>query len=234
MSGISRTKTGYSALGAAAFAIAVSMLILNFAVPRLGAAIVALPGDAIANRVWKRQPVTLRQLDTLVRSRKASLERAPNPDITRDLSRAYHEIWLVLPRERHRPVIEELARVTRLDVTYRPLNAYSWWRYGVAMHALARQPSPDAARAHHMSRIVQWNAGTLTAARVRESIRNWPAFTPDELALLKRELMTLWRRAPGSVMDVARNPVYRGYIRLMLAAEPGAVPDFDRRVRNLR
>ncbi len=203
-------------------------LLLGLAIPRFIAALAQVPGSAALRAVQDRRPVTVGELEHLVKSREAAASWTGSGQIRSDLALAR----LLLLEENERSGLatggQLQAAVSDLtgSLTRAPANTYAWARLAMARQMTGGMDG-KAARALAMSFLTGPREPELIEIRTRLTFDLWPAVSDEDRRLALSHIRFGFIVNPRLIAGLAGDKAARGIIRAALKGAPRQLKKFE-------
>jgi len=207
--------------------LALGAALVHLALPRLAAAVVALPGDPVAEALQAEARPGAADLATLREGRLQAADFIKSGRLATDLALA--DLALLAepgaPAEQARLLAEAVIELRR-GLALAPMDGFAWARLAYVL-APDGGPSPAAVAAWRMSILTAPAEPRLAYWRMALGLALRPALAPADRDRLDQQIRWAWKYSPRQLVELARRPDLTAIIRAALAADPAQAQRFD-------
>ena len=210
-------------------------LLLGLSIPRFIAALAQAPGSATLRALQDRRPVTVGELEHLVKSREAAASWTGSGQVRGDLALARLLLFEENRRSGRATKGQLQAAVSDLtgSLSRAPANPYAWARLAMARQ-LIKGTDGKAARALAMSFLTGPREPELIEIRTLLTFDLWPAISDEDRPLALSHIRFGFLAHPRLITGLAGTAAARGIVRAALAGVPRQLEKFEKLIRGKR
>jgi hypothetical protein len=215
----------------ACLAVVLGVLILGLAIPRLYAAVMLLPGDAVVWEALSGMPVTVEALAAAADSRR-SAGWLSGGEVETELGTILlrHARASGYRKPEGRASLEAAAIALRGGLAGSPANPFAWWRLARIEDLLDESPERFA-DALGMSYLTGGHEQLLYLPRLTLGFRNWEELDDETRRMSEMQIRRAWIEMPDRFFTFAVKRRATGIVEHALFSLPLDLQVFRNRLR---
>lgn len=214
--------------------LALGVLALLLALPRLAGGLLHLPGVQAYPQLTAAGVPDRGAIDIIVGSHGRSLAWVDDPAVGHVLGQAHMARSRIVRMDggNDQAVYERAARRFEQVLVLAPAKSYTWAHLARANLRLPERQARSA-KAYGMSVLTNPRDLSLILYRLQTGFGAWPVMDDEIRALVRQDIRIGFSRNPVAVAGVAGSGLARGVVRGTLASDVPALLRFDNILRRL-
>ncbi|VAX20092.1 hypothetical protein MNBD_NITROSPINAE04-2434 [hydrothermal vent metagenome] len=192
-------------LSSCLLAFIIGIILLVFAVPRVIATAIMLPGEPVRNAIQSNKTVSTEDLDILVSTRKDALKWISSGRTWTDLglAQSWKAYYIGYETVAGKALLSEAVDSMRHGLSYSPANSFAWARLGYDYIKQSGSPSENAMKAYRMSLLTASYEPRLLFDRLIFCFYMWDDFSKEDRYLINQQIGFAAGKRPWKLAKIA-------------------------------
>lgn len=194
-------------LSSCLLAFIVGIILLVFAVPRVIATAMMIPGEPVRNAIQRNKIVSIEDLDVLESTRKDALKWVSSGRTWTDLglAQSWKAYFIGYKTVTGKALLAEAANSIRHGLSYSPANSFAWARLGYNYIKQSGSPTENAVKAYRMSLLTASYEPRLLFDRLIFCFYMWDHFSKEDRYLIDKQIYFAVRNNRWKLAKIAYN-----------------------------
>lgn len=213
-------------------ALAVGAALLFIAVPMTVSSLIMAPAIPVMGAIHDREPVTAKNLQTLIAARTRGLAWGETARKWTDLGLG--RLLLTWEKELDSPeragLLAGAIGALRKGLSLEPADSFAWTQLAYAEH-LRQGGTAEVAAALRLAIATAPREPRLVLMHLELAFKAWPSLTPADRDLILRQTRFAWRVDRNRVVDLVWTVGGGNVVRAAIRRRPADLADFEKRLK---
>ncbi len=227
-------KRAFSVIPVVAVCALLAGSLLWLAMPRLGAAYIAMPFDRQIAGSPRIRALDREAATGLAKNFERLIAMTPAQPYSLAAITMYTQLLRIADVDKRVAAAARMHDAAIRELSWRPMQSRVWWALSYADYTRDRWMSASSRAAILRSVELQEYALSLVPVRLQLILRHWRQIPSAQRGALRSQFVQVWRLNPRRLTALARNPNYTDIIRWSLAIEPAMLRSLEAGLGKMR